>query len=198
MFKQTLLFFLAFSLITSINIASAKTRHCNANYIWETTGGNVGPVSFEGFSARGHCDVNANECRKKARASILRCARANWELRWEYHPINSDGSSDSSYNREIPDACLNSSHVEGYNLTQEIEGTTVSENGDIKSRLEAEVCCIYRDGTREYSNNDAVHVRLLIQAWTGNFDNKHCKAREVLSSNYKINCDRVRAKFCSR
>lgn len=225
MFRLTLLCFISGVLFLTSHLANSKTRRCDASYAWQTTGGSIGPVPFGSFKAKGNCSFfeNANKCRKRAKASVLRCSRTNWETRWEYHPLNSDGSSDGAYNQGKPEACTNASRVENYDLTRRCvterktgqhpnpnvvcdtdahtnnikKSVKVSNDGDIKSRLEAEVCCFYQDGAYNFSNNQKVHVRLLIKAWSNNDNNKHCKVNETLSPDYKINCTNIRERLCS-
>lgn len=198
--------------------ASAATRHCDATYLWETTGGSLGPVPFGEFRARGGCGNNVpNRCRIRARQAAESCIKTQWERRWEHHPIHSDGTQDVGFDRNSPEACTQGNNVLDYDLTTVCaterkdglnanrvchseahpsniaERKTVATKGDIKSALETEVCCKFRDGLHEFKNERDVHVRLLARI----SGNKNCPKNLALSSDYKINCKRVRETICN-
>ena len=187
--------------------AEAATRHCKGVYAWETTGGSL-KGSFAQFEGRGTCgNAVPNRCRERARNAIAKCARVHWEKRWD---------------REVPEACIytgTNSTVKGYGLTLRCErlasgqksacyvqgisqpsGSNVqtvmeviAKKGDIKTRLEAEVCCAYKGGNHRFQNNRNVHVRL---SYRSSGDNR-CNRTETLSSDYEINCKSFRQKYCA-
>ena len=222
MIKQATLSICLLSMLSSASLY-ATTRSCNAEYQWQTTGGSIGPIPFASFTASGSCGNKAvaNRCRKRARAAAVQCMKTQWDRRWTHHPITSTGAPDPGYDREPPEACSSGAKVKGYSLAKTCpterktgqhpdpnvvcdydahtnniaESVTISAKGDIKSRLEAEVCCIYKNGAHQYSNNSKVHVRLI--ALTRNNDNNpNCRHKSVLSSDYKINCSKVREQLC--
>jgi hypothetical protein len=192
-----------FLLVLFTSQVGAATRHCDANYVWETTGGSI-QGSFGAFKGKGECGKNVpNRCRIRARNAIERCAQVHWEKRWD---------------REIPEACIQNnsdSTVVGYNLAlkcsyypgRENEGCwvdpldnslptlprTISSSGDIKQRLEGEVCCVYKNGNHQYKDNSNVEVRLSFRSRGDN----HCGGGgQLSSSSYKIDCKQFREQYC--
>ena len=187
--------------------ADAASRHCKGVYAWETTGGSI-KGSFAQFEGRGTCgSAVPNRCRERARNAIGKCARVHWEKRWD---------------REVPEACIytgTNSTVKGYGLTLRCERLasaqksacyvqgisqpsgsnaqtvmeTIARKGDIKTRLEAEVCCAYKGGNHDFQNNRKVHVRL---SYRSSGDNR-CNRTETLSSDYKIDCQSFRQTYCA-
>ena len=186
--------------------AEAASRHCKAAYVWETTGGSISG-SFSPFEGRGTCgSAVPNRCRERARDAISRCARVHWDKRWD---------------RDVPEACVNTgtnSTVKNYStrLTCQraatsqpsqcyVQGITqpsgsnvsiltevIAKNGDIKTRLEGEVCCAYKGGNHKFQNNRKIHVRLKYRSWGDN----RCSRTETLSNDYEINCQSFRQKYC--
>lgn len=178
--------------------ALAITRSCDAIYRWETTGGSV-KGSFGKFSASGSCGSTVpNRCRKRAREAAVRCMGTQWETRWQ---------------RKVPELCLNASHVNNYdlrlkcivvsgehkcrfflsdnNIPHTIE--TIVGRGDIKARLEAEVCCRLDNGNHAFPNVHNVHVRLRGQT---SGQNSNCSSSTTYTNDYKIDCAKVRDTIC--
>ena len=80
-----------FLLVLFTTQVGATTRHCDANYVWETTGGSI-RGSFGAFKGKGECGQSVpNRCRIRARNAIERCAKVHWEKRWD---------------RKVPEACI--------------------------------------------------------------------------------------------
>lgn len=177
--------------------AEAISRHCDARYFWETTGGSIGG-SFNVFRGRGGCGASVpNRCRERARDNILRCARTHWDLRWD---------------RSRPELCLAPSGVLDYDTSytcQRVSGHSqcfdrvdgaanprpvrVVRDGDIKGRLEAAVCCQHGNGRHDFRDNRNVHVRLSVVSR----GDDRCAASATLTSDYRIDCDAVRRSICS-
>ncbi|MDJ0592296.1 MAG: hypothetical protein QNJ72_20270 [Pleurocapsa sp. MO_226.B13] len=193
--------------------ASAAVRRCDATYEWQTTGGTIGPKSFGKFTAKGECGSTApNNCRDRAREAAQRCIGTQWERRWQHYEFNPDG-----FDSNAPEACLEAANIEDYDLTTKCDKrkdnfdpkaichknvnksnaipVTVARKGDIKAALEARVCCIFEEGKYQFPNNEDVHVRLSAHTWS-NSGNKRCRSNQDLSSDYKIDCTRVRKSVC--
>ncbi|WP_135501105.1 hypothetical protein [Roseovarius aestuariivivens] len=213
---------LVFVLITfTTPPAFAESRHCDAGYLWETTGGTFGGW-LDGFSARGSCPaINPNKCRTQAKSRAVRCMRTQWENRWSHHPFNRDGTQDDGYTRDAPEACLAAAEIKGYDLTRTCvqerkdghdpaaichdgvhptnvkKQKVVATRGDVKSALETQVCCFFREGKYQFQNNASVHVRLVAITNSGNDPQKKCSSRRTLTDDYVIDCNRVRAQVCN-
>ena len=73
----------------------------------------------------------------------------------------------------------------------------IARKGDIKTRLEAEVCCAYKGGNHNFAtngnSNQKVHVRLSYRSWGDN----RCNRTETLSSDDKIDCQSFRQTYCA-
>lgn len=218
--------FLYVCLLTMASTAPvhAIERSCNAEYQWQSTGGSIGPVPFASFTATGSCGNTsvANRCRKRARAAAVQCMKTQWDRRWPHHPITSTGAPDPNYDRQPPEACSSGAKISGYSLaircptkrktgqhpnpavicdfdahsSNIAESVLLAARGDIKSRLEAEVCLIYKNGAHQFSNNSKVHVKLIARTRNGS-NNRHCRHTSVLSTDYKIDCNRVRERVSS-
>jgi len=223
MLRQAMMLLFTVGFFVSTSLSADVVRRCDADFLWQTTGGSIGPIPFGEFTARGNCGSKtvANRCRKRARAAAVQCMRTQWEKRWKHHPRKPNGEINTAYDAGPPEACLNAAKVEGYDLSIDCptmritgqhpnrdvicdldahpnniaESVKLASSGDIKSRLEAEVCCLYKLGAHQFSNNEEVHIRLIARTKSSS-GNKNCKNNEVLSSNYKINCTEVREQYC--
>ncbi len=201
---------LSFAIVMFIGVSPGQSlaaeRHCDAVYVWETTGGSRSG-SFAAFKGKGKCgDSVPNRCRIRARNAVNQCIQVHWNKRWE---------------RTLPEACIQTSSdstVVGYDLTLKCERLassrkeecfvngivqnqspplatkveTIASRGDIKARLEGEVCCAFNNGNHKFSNLRDVHVSLKYRTR----GNNHCPGSGVLSHDYKIDCHNVRKKFC--
>ena len=189
--------------------ASAAVRRCDARYEWQTTGGSIGPIRFGEFTAKGECGSTApNKCRDRARKAAKSCIKQQWDNRWNYYQQNPD---------IIPQRCSEANNIENYDLTtvcvkrqggnpqgicfNVIDSSVaappliLARRGDIKSALETRVCCKFEQGRYEFPNNQDVHVRLSARTLSSSGNNR-CSHNEVLSSDYKIDCTRVRRNVC--
>lgn len=173
-----------------------RVQQYEGAYLWQTTGGSIGPIAFGDFTARESCGAaTASSCRERARESAARCMRTQWENRWIHHPRKPNGKPNRFYKNSPPRACLNASQVSGYDLSKTKFGTKLASAGDIKSRLEAEVCCLYGNGAYQYKNNERVHVRLIAHTKSSG-GNSNSQTKEVLSPDYKVNCAQFREQHC--
>lgn len=197
--------------------ASAVERRCDATYEWQTTGGTIGPIRFGEFTARGECGTTVpNRCRIRAREAAQRCIGTQWERRWQHHRFNPDGTLNVAFDPNPPEACLEAANIENYDLTtictkplhnrQDIcfevldtslnpQNIPLNSRGDIKTALEAEVCCKYEQGQRQFPDNENVRVRLSART-SSSSGNENCRGNQNLSSDYKIDCNRVRESVC--
>ncbi len=201
--SAAILSILAFCTVLAAPVTAAE-RHCDARYTWETTGGSH-KGTFARFQGRGLCGDSApNRCRKRARAAIESCARVHWEKRWD---------------RTVPEACVfrnTDSTVKNYDLTKRcarygwqespacwafldngsetnVVTDVMATKGDLKASLEAEVCCVYKNGNHKFDNNRKVHVRA---GWTITGD-KFCPGGGNFSNDYVINCQAFRSAHCA-
>jgi hypothetical protein len=184
--------------------AQALERHCDAVYTWETTGGSA-KGTFGNFNGQGECGnvTVANRCRIRARSAIETCVATHWAKRGD---------------AEVPESCIENSSdrtVIGYDMSLRCtwkvgdppsacwvvrtlqpnvayKNRLIASKGDIKAKLEGEVCCAYQNGNHTFSNNSSVLVRL---SYRTSGDN-NCSGGGTLSDSYKINCTAVRQNFC--
>ena len=213
----------AFSVLgcaASIPEAAGATRQCEALYVWETTGGSLGS-SFGEFEAVGSCgSAVPNRCPKRARAAAVDCMSTQWDRRWQHHFLGGNFQPNPAQDKGPPEACVGAS-IKGYSLekmcvvkrktgqhpnsqvvcdqdahSNNVEKSVlISTAGDLKARLEAEVCCLWRDGTHDFEDNKNIHVRLMAATASSN-NGKHCESKRILAPDYKIDCDRVRQTQC--
>lgn len=223
MIKQTMALFFTAGMLMSTTLPADVVRRCDAQYMWQTTGGSIGPIPFGGFSAKGNCGSGAvaDRCRKRARAAAVQCMKTQWEKRWRHHPRKPNGKPNGAFDAGPPEACLGAAKVENYSLSascvterktgqhpnrdvicdRDAHSNNIKKRirlataGDIKSRLEAEVCCLYKQGAYQYPDNKNVHVRLIARTKSSS-GNPMCSSSDVLSSDYKINCSKVRRRYC--
>lgn len=219
MLIRTIVLLSSLGMLLSASLLAGEVRRCDAKYEWQTTGGAIGPIPFGEFTAKGNCGSKsvANRCRKRAKAAAFQCINTQWEKRWRHHPRKPDGTANSAYDPQPPEACLEAADIEDYDLTTRckkrrdnhdsnaichghtgaapVDRPIVAAQGDIKSALETRVCCLYREGKYQFQNEEAVHVRLSARTSSGS-GNKHCRSNEVLSSDYAINCKKVREQYC--
>lgn len=165
------------------------TRECDAKYHWKTTGGTYGG-SFGNFTGKGGCGSTVpNRCRERARDNALSCMSTHWDIRWE--------------NRR-PEACLGAQGVHGYNIglkeCHDIYCDSPSQNitkGDIKARLEVEVCCAFGASNKQKEMRCKKDVHVHLNAVVSG--DKKCDANSRLQSDYVISdCGAVWDKYCAQ
>jgi hypothetical protein len=216
---------LGFAATAGVMIGSplfAEVRRCQVAYVWETTGGTIGPKSFGPFAARGECGATVpNRCRDRARVNAQQCIAQQWERRWDHYPLNSDGTRNFNIDTSPPEACENAAFVENYDLrttcvrdrrdgfdpdaichegvhsTNALNTVVLGNRGDLKTAIEAQVCCKLNEGKQNFSNNRDVRVRVSAIISSTNDPQNRCNATVPVSSDYQINCERVRATVCN-
>ena len=74
-------------------------------------------------------------------------------------------------------------------------------DGDIKTALEVQVCCLHDDGEYEFPDEANIYVRLFGQSWstnTGSNAQTACRGNRELVDEYRIDCTAVRDNVCQR
>ncbi|MEJ2042773.1 MAG: hypothetical protein P8X74_02690 [Reinekea sp.] len=200
--------FLAGALFATADVAADTIRRCDGEYRWQTTGGSY-HGEFGKLTAYGKKSTSKN-ARKAARGALMDCFQAQWDKRWD---------------REVPDRCKIGAKVETYDLDTLCERRTDGHNasagyvcdssghssnrktivdvrnGDIKTALEVQVCCMYRNGVATFNPENSVFVRLSGHSWSNNTHHsfqQECNGKRLLSNNYEIDCTRVRDTICKR
>lgn len=165
------------------------TRSCDAFYQWETTGGSFGGT-FGQFTGKGGCGRTVpNRCRERARDAAMNCMTTHRDIRWE---------------RRTPEACLNAAGVYGYDVGIKPCTTTSSNqcispkkgvpSGDLKTRLEVEVCCAFgRSSQYRLRCEKNVHVRVKAVVTGGDVCGK---TRELFSDYVIEDCSAIWKNIC--
>lgn len=172
--------------------AENVTRSCDARYEWETTGGTFGGT-FGQFTGKGGCGSSVpNRCRERARDAAMSCMTTHRDIRWE---------------RRTPEACLQAAGVYGYGLglppcistadRQCMSPRHAVPEGDLKTRLEVEVCCAFgRPSQYRMRCEKNVHVRLRAVVTGG--DNSCSKTRELFDDYVIADCGAVWKTICAQ
>lgn len=172
-------------------LAQNITRSCDARYNWETTGGTFGG-SFTHFTGKGGCGSTVpNRCRERARDAAMNCMNTHRDIRWE---------------RRDPEACLNAAGVYDYNVGMAPCTSTATNqclspkqgvpDGDLKTRLEVEVCCAFGKPAsfRMLRCEQNVHVRVTAIVTGGD---SHCSKTRELFDDYVIeDCSAIWKNIC--
>lgn len=171
--------------------AANTTRSCDGFYQWETTGGSFGGT-FGKFAGKGGCGTTVpNRCRERARDAAMACMATHWHIRWE---------------RRVPEACLNAAGAYGYNLGMQPCITTSTNQclsprhevpaGDLKKRLEVEVCCAFGKPSHfKLRCEKNVHVRLKAVVTGGD----RCgKTRELFGDYVIADCGAIWKDICAQ
>ncbi|MFN3201263.1 MAG: hypothetical protein ACE366_22875 [Bradymonadia bacterium] len=172
----------ALLLILSPWTAEAKKikRSCDGGYlIVETLADGVPPKTpaqwrVGDFVGRGSCGgAVPNRCRERARDSLRRCYSDHWKTRWD---------------RRKPKSC--SSGVERYAVQ------------DLKLMIEKTVCCS-SFGKKHKKASVAVYGQTAGGSGCGDkpkklkpFDPQSLRKMLLLTSDYKVDCKKLRRKIC--
>lgn len=172
--------------------AHSITRSCDAHYEWQTTGGSFGG-KFSNFTGKGGCGSTVpNRCRERARDAAMNCMTTHRDIRWE---------------RRTPEACLNAAGVYTYRVGLPSCVTTSSNQclsprhaiaeGDLKTRLEVEVCCAFgRPSHYRLRCEKDVHVRVTAIVTGGS---QHCRKTRELFDDYVIeDCGAIWKNICAQ
>jgi hypothetical protein len=168
------------------------TRSCDAYYQWETTGGSFSGT-FGQFTGKGGCGATVpNRCRERARDAAMNCMTTHRDIRWE---------------RRTPEACLNAAGVYGYDVG--IRPCTSTSNnqcmspkkgvpsGDLKTRLEVEVCCAFgRASQYRLRCEKNVHVR--VKAVVTGGEASCGKTRELFDDYVIEDCSAIWKNICAQ
>lgn len=178
----------------SLPVAAANiTRSCDAKYFWQTTGGTFSGT-FSDFTGKGGCGRTVpNRCRERARDAAMDCMTTHWAIRWE---------------RRRPEACLNAQGVYDYNVGLPGCTTTATntchspknpiERGDIKTRLEVEVCCAFGKPVSFQRLRDLEDVHVRVRAETRGNDEACSKTRTLVSDYVIRDCREVWDTYCAQ
>lgn len=167
------------------------TRSCDGFYQWETTGGSFGGT-FGKFTGKGGCGQTVpNRCRERARDAAMNCMTTHRDIRWE---------------RRTPEACLNAAGVYGYDVgIKPCTSTSANQcmspkqgvpSGDLKTRLEVEVCCAFgRTSQFRLRCEKNVHVRVTAVVTGGD----RCgKTRELFDDYVIEDCSAIWKNVCAQ
>lgn len=121
------------------------------------------------FEGRGSCRnrIRANDCRRRARDSIFRCARDLWNSRWD---------------RDFPDSC----YGRGSNGVHHLGPFPPNRDGnveDLKFAMERMACCSL------HPRYDHLDITLKVRSW----GQKRCAGEETLYVGYDADCKRLRS-----
>ncbi len=183
---------LTLAFVLSSPAASDIKRHCEAWYSWTAFPSKqkqraIASGSFGKFRTGGRCGNSVpNRCRERAKSKAHRCMQIQWQTRLE---------------RRQPEACYPGNDVEGYSLRLPkicpdpkgglFQTATVEiKPGDVKTRLEYEVCC-WRPTT-------ASRGQVVVDLYARSEGRRKCGRKDLLQGSYVIpDCEAVRRNLCN-